>query len=110
MGIRLNAPWQDRLDERILELLDDESWSTPSIMEIELPIDATEAQIKERCMVMADAELIAIEPRDNWRCELETRGKLYLECEIDVDLYPSPRPVTVLEEGKPRWSWRIGPF
>lgn len=101
MGIRLNASWQERLDERILELLDDEPWSTPAIMEIELPIKATEAQIRERCMVLTDAELIAVEPGDNWRCELETRGKLYLEGEIDVEWHPSPRSPRMLHEGKP---------
>jgi hypothetical protein len=110
MGIRLNAPWQDRLDERILELLDEEPWSTPSIMEIELPLDATEAQIKEHCMVLADVELIAVDPRDNWRCELDTRGKLYLDGEIDVEWHPPPRSPRTLQEGKPKWSWRIGPY
>jgi len=106
----MNAGWQERLDERILELLDDEPWSTPSIMEVELPLDATEGQIRERCLVLADAELIAIDPGDNWRCELETRGKLYLDGKIDVQLYPSPRSPRMLYEGDSGWSWRIGPF
>jgi hypothetical protein len=106
MTIRRNARWQRRLDERILENLRDEGWSTPDIMEIELPIEATESQIRDRCMVMADAELIAIEPWNNWRCELETRGALYLDGEIDVELYEEPRPPWKLEQAEyvKRWA------
>ena len=55
-------------------------------------------------MVLADAELIAIDPRDNWRCELETRGKLYLDGEIDVEHYPSPRSPQMPDNGKQEWS------
>lgn len=98
MAIRLNDRWQHRLDERILELLSDEPWSTPAIMETELPIRATERQIKERCMMLADAEMIGLDPADNWRCELDTRGELYLEGEVDMELYDTPRSPRSLEE------------
>jgi hypothetical protein len=60
MTIRRNASWIQRLDEWILEVLDEEPWSTPSMMELELPIEATEAQIRKWCIVLADAELIAV--------------------------------------------------
>lgn len=100
MGVRRNAGWQERLDERILEILDDEPWSAPPIMVFELPISATESQIRDRCMVLADAELVHIKPADHWKCELTTRGKLYLKGELDVELYPDPRPPSMLEELK----------
>lgn len=98
MGVRRNAGWQERLDERILELLNDEPWSTPPIMECELPISATEAQIRDRCMVLADADLVEVDLSNGWRMELTTEGKLYLEGVLDMNLYPMPRRPNVLEE------------
>jgi len=61
-------------------------------------------------MVLADAELIAVEPADNWRCELETRGKLYLEGETDVELCDtprSPRSLEALENAKNPYWWAL---
>ena len=110
MTIRRNASWQDRLDERILELLDEESWSTPAVMVLDVPIEATKAQIRDRCKVLADAGLVAIEPDDGWMIHLKTRGKLYLEGEVDIDLYPSPRSPRTLDEGPAKWSRQLGPY
>ena len=110
MAIRRNASWQERLDERILEVLDDESWSTPSVMVLDVPIEATKAQIQDRCKVLADAGLIAIEPDDGWMIHLKTRGKLYLEGEVDIDLYPSPRSPRTLDEGPANWSRHLRPY
>ena len=79
-------------------------------MELELPIEATETQIPERCMVLADAEFIAVEPADNWRCELKTRGKLYLEGKIDIELCDAPRsPQSLerLEKAKSPYWWAL---
>lgn len=68
-------------------------------MPVELLIEAAENQIRERCMVLADAGLVAVDPDDNWRCELTTDGKLYLDGEMDVDLFDSPRsPGAIGEE------------
>jgi hypothetical protein len=91
MNQRRTARWQQSVDDRILELLSDESWSTPSMMAIEPNIHATENQIRERCKVMADAGLVAIEPNDGWMVQLTTEGQLYLDGELDVELYPRPR-------------------
>jgi hypothetical protein len=81
-------------------------------MEIELPINATEAQIRERCFVLADAELIGMTPEESWKCEIETRGALYLEGEIDVELYDEPRLPRVLEkqEEEIRWSLLLNQY
>lgn len=98
MGVRRNAGWQERLDERILELLNDEPWSILSMMEVELPISATETQIRERCLLLADANLIVVDFSDGWRVELTTEGKLYLEGTLDMNHHPVPRRPNVLEE------------
>ena len=99
MVIRQSASWQERLDERILELLNDESWPTPSAMELDIPIKTTKAQIRDRYKMLADAGLAAIESDDGWMIHLKTRGKLYVEGEVDIDLYPSPRSPRTLDEG-----------
>lgn len=92
MTIRRNASWQDRVDERILELLYDEPWSVPPVMEVELPIEVTENQIRDRCKVLADAGLISIQPSEGWMVEITTQGMLYVDGGADIELYPKPRP------------------
>jgi hypothetical protein len=91
--IRRSARWQGRLDERVLEVLADEPWSTPGILACEVPLDATEGQIRDRCKVLADAELLALDLEDGWRVELTGLGKRYLEGETDMRLYRRPRGV-----------------
>lgn len=98
MTIRRSAGWQRRLDERILERLDDEPWSIPAVLAIELPIEVTTAQVRERCLLLADVGLVAVDPEDAWTVELTTTGRLYLQGEADVGLYPPPRPPAVLRE------------
>jgi len=98
MTIRKTAKWQRALDERILEHLDDEPWSTPELMELVEGIDATAAQIRDRCRVLADAELVAIYKKNEWNVELTTLGQLYLIGEADINLYPRPRHPRSLED------------
>jgi len=97
MTIRKTARWQQTLDERILEHLDDEPWSTPELMELVNGIDATAAQIRDRCRVLADADLVAIHNTNAKNIELTTLGALYLKGEADIDLYPRPRHPQILE-------------
>jgi hypothetical protein len=110
MKPRRAASWQRSVDDRILELLAEESYSTPSVMELEPYIHATETQIRERCMVLADADLVGIDIKDGWRVELTTRGRLYLDGEADVELYDRPRPARSFDEGTAEWLREVGPF
>jgi hypothetical protein len=98
MTIRKTARWQRTLDERILEHLADEPWSTPELMELVEGIDATSAQIRDRCRVLADADLVAIYEDEGWNTELTTLGELYLKGEADIELYPRPRHPRTLEK------------
>lgn len=95
MGIRRNAWWQQRLDERIL---DDESWSIPEVMVLELPIETTENHVKDRCRVLADADFVDVEMSESWMVQLTGEGKRYLEGEYDVDLYPAPQSPQSLDD------------
>jgi len=97
MTIRKTAKWQQTVDERILEHLNDEPWSTPELMELVEGIDATAAQIRDRCRVLADADLVAIYKNEGWNVELTTLGLLYLKGEADINLYPRPRHPKMLE-------------
>jgi hypothetical protein len=97
MTIRKTARWQRSLDERILEHLDDEPWSTPELMALVERIDATPAQIRDRCRVLGDADLVAVYENKGWNVELTTLGNLYLKGEADIELYPRPRHPRVLE-------------
>ena len=98
MTIRKTAQWQQTLDERILEHLADEPWSTPDLMEIVDGIDGTSAQIRDRCRVLADADLVQIYLNQGWNVELTTLGHLYLDGEADIELYPRPRHPRCLEK------------
>ena len=91
MTIRKTARWQQCIDDRILEHLRDESWSTARQMSIMDGIHATEAQVQERCRVLADADLVAFLTDRQDMVELTTMGEQYLDGEVDVELYPRPR-------------------
>lgn len=93
MRIRRTATWMEQLDDRILEHVREEDWSTPSIMASRPWFDASERRIRERCRMLADADLIA--PISGDMVELTTWGLLYLDGEIDAAHQPSPRPSRV---------------
>ncbi|NLV06116.1 hypothetical protein GOC83_08240 [Haloarcula rubripromontorii] len=97
MTIRKTARWQQSIDDRILEHLRDDSWSTASQMAKIDRIHATEAQIQDRCRVLADADLVAFLTEDQDLVELTTEGEQYLEGEVDVELYPHPRHPRLME-------------
>ncbi|MUV87807.1 hypothetical protein GJ631_14915 [Natronomonas sp. CBA1123] len=98
MTIRRNARWQDRLDERILEHLYDELYSYPEFIAMEPMISVREGTIRDRCKELADAGLIHIDIEDGWRLEICGLGERYLRGEVDVEMFPYPRPVPKIDE------------
>jgi hypothetical protein len=98
MTIRKTARWQKCIDDRILEHLRDDSWSTASQMAFRGGIHATETQVQERCRVLADADLVGFLTEDQDLVELTTKGEQYLDGEVDVELYPYPRHPRQMEE------------
>ena len=81
-----------QLDERILEHLAEESWSSPSVMASRPEFRwASEARLRERCKMLGYAEFIA--PIAGEMVEITTWGQLYLAGELDAE--HQPRPVTV---------------
>ncbi|WP_336327870.1 hypothetical protein [Halovenus sp. HT40] len=90
MTIRKTAQWQWSLDDRILEHLHDESYSTAQRMSKLPGIHATKTQVQERCEVLAEADLVAFLTRDKDMVELTTWGERYLTGDVDVENYPKP--------------------
>jgi hypothetical protein len=92
MTIRRTADWQESIDDRILEHLAEEPWSTTHHMASLPAIHATEKQVRDRCCRLADVDLVSWIDEENLdMIELTTEGKLYLDGELDVKLYPAPR-------------------
>lgn len=81
-----------QLDDRILEHLEENGWSSPSIMESRPEfqhLGASKERIRERCRVLTSAELIA--PIHREMVEITTWGKRYLEGKLDTEhLRPHP--------------------
>lgn len=92
MTIRRTAVWQESLDDRILEHLDEEPWSSPRHISSLPGIHATENQVRDRCCRLADVELVSWVDEQNLNLlEITTEGSLYLEGKVDLKLYPNPR-------------------
>ena len=77
-----------QLDDRILEFICEEGWSSPEIMAARPEFQASAAIINERCLWLASAGLIA--PISGDLYELTTWGRVYLKGEIDAGHQPRP--------------------
>lgn len=78
-----------QLDDRILEHLAEESWSSPRVLAGHPDVHASEARIAERCRVLTSVELIA--PLYERTYEITVWGQRYLEGELDAaTLHPTP--------------------
>lgn len=97
MTIRKTARWQTSLDERILEHLREDSWATPRFIACRKGVHATESQVRDRCRVLADADLVAFLTDHDDLVELTSLGEEYLNGAVDVALHPTPRHPRRLE-------------
>jgi DNA-binding FadR family transcriptional regulator len=95
--MRKTATWMRQLDERLLEHLGEQDWSTPRML-AQHPrfeeMQVSRARIRERLQMLADAGLVGREHEDIY--EITTWGQLYLEGELDAENQPRPRPGRVL--------------
>jgi len=101
--MRKTANWMQQVDERILELLNDEGWSTPWLISNHPRLDRMDAssnRIRERCRVLSQAGYIQPLSRRYKMYEIGVWGRLYLEGDVRADcLVPEPdarRPGHVL--------------
>jgi predicted transcriptional regulator len=95
--MRKTATWMRWLDERLLEHLQENGWSTPSLI-AEHPNfedrEVSRGRIRERLQMLADAGLVGREHEDVY--EITRSGQLYLEGEIDAEHRPDPRRERIL--------------
>lgn len=78
----------EQIDERILEHLRNEGWSSPAIMASERGFEASEGHIRDRCKRLQWVGFVYPIHRDTY--DLTTDGRLYLEGEIDARYRPHP--------------------
>lgn len=83
------------LDERILEHLEEDSWSTPRYMSKEFRFNASRGRVEERCRKLTQAGLIAPIYEDANLYDITSDGQQYLEGELDAEhlSVTSQRPV-----------------
>lgn len=79
-----------QLDDRLLELLREEGWSSPSIAASRPSLHASRARCRERFRWLTYAGLAAPFADDCY--ELTTWGQLYLEGDLDAAHQPRPSP------------------
>lgn len=83
------------LDERILEHLDEEDWSSPTLMSQVIRFDASRGRIRERCELLSQVGLAAPVVEDSWLYEITLDGQAYLDGRLDVENRPWPSPRVV---------------
>lgn len=88
-----------QLDERILEHLEGEGWSTPRIMAKEHGFGASEGRIRDRCDRLHYVGFI--EPIHGEMYDITVEGRLFLRGEIDARHQPIPKASAVFK----RWSF-----
>jgi hypothetical protein len=90
MVFRRSASWMCALDDRILEHIEEESWSSPTVMESRPEFRASRARFRERCNWLAYAGLIAPLYDGCSMYELTGEGQQYLCGDLDAEYLPRP--------------------
>ena len=88
---RQSAHWMKREHERILEFLDSEGMSTPSLIANEMFRQVSAGHVTERLVDLEDAGLVHRAGMDSF--ELTSEGERYLDGDLDAEYQPRPRRV-----------------
>lgn len=87
------------VDDRILEALNRESWSTPDLLTIDVR-GVDEGRITERCELLRSAGFVEREFSDHY--QITMWGALYLDGEVSAEVRrpePAPRPPEAVRPG-----------
>jgi predicted transcriptional regulator len=95
MTKRMAAPWMCPLDERTLEILREEAMASPSHIANEVSLRTSQNRVKERCILLSRAGLVAPISQDWRHYEITAKGEEYLDGELDARGLPRP-PVAVV--------------
>lgn len=82
MARRKPSNWMRQIDERILEHLQDEYSSTPSLMASNVWIRASEEKIRNRCFRLSQIELVSKIGKDTY--EITEIGEHYLQGNLNM--------------------------
>lgn len=85
---RRSAEWMEQTDDRILEHIQEEGWSSPTIMVSLDSIEAPKGTLSDRCQMLSQAGFLAPIHEDMY--ELTTWGQQYLSGKIDAEHQPRP--------------------
>ncbi|GGN92838.1 hypothetical protein GCM10009030_17490 [Haloarcula pellucida] len=93
---RTPAEWMVPLDERILEILQAEGWSSPAYIARKVSLWASVGRVRERCRMLTYAQMIEpLTPRfENY--DITGFGLRYLEGRLDASKQPRPSAREVL--------------
>lgn len=80
------------LDERILEHLAEDSWSTARHMSRVVKLTASRGRVEERCQLLTQVGLVAPIFEDSNMYEITCEGQEYLDGTLDVEIRPTPSP------------------
>ena len=75
-----------KLDDRILEYLDDEGMATPSVMAQTFRFTASSLRIRSRCWTLVEREMVAPVHADMF--EVTRWGQAYLRGDLDAEYLP----------------------
>ncbi|ELZ05371.1 hypothetical protein C482_02436 [Natrialba chahannaoensis JCM 10990] len=78
------------LDERILEHLADDSWSSPLHISRVIKFDASRGRVSERCQLLSQVGLVAPIFEGSNMYEITREGQEYLDGKLDVETRPTP--------------------
>jgi hypothetical protein len=92
--MRQNAYWMKKEDDRILEILKEETWSSPKLIASRPSIDISEGHIRERLMFLWYAGLVYQIWDDGY--EITSEGLRYLDGQLDASHQPWPTVDRVL--------------
>jgi hypothetical protein len=100
--VRQMGTWMDHIDERILEYIAERGAASAWMVATDFGMN--EKYVRQRCLVLANADLLARDCREGLSPEwnLTTDGALYLAGELDAELrrpLPSRRPPDKIRPG-----------
>jgi len=96
---RKSADWMLKLDERILEQVEADGWTTPGMLVRKPEFPEYEGVISDRCKRLYYVGFI--EPIHGEMYDLTIEGRLYLQGELDARHQPTPTASAVHK----RWSF-----
>lgn len=78
------------LDERILEILRTEGWSTPSYIARKVSLWASVGRVRERCDMLMQAQLVEPLSPEFQNYDITGAGRRYLDGRLDAGNQPEP--------------------